>query len=149
MTRKQVATKGQALAEFALNLPILLLLMLGMIDFGRYALVYVQSSNALRTAVRETHLFGTNFTYLNCAEIKDMANNVFFAKDVAITIEYIATNPATPEQRYPCETVSEQMLHRGDLLRVNQVVTLEPLFFPLGDLTLEFYGQRTILTEQP
>ena len=45
-------SRGQALVEFALILPILLILMLGILDFGRAVAAYNSVSNAARSAVR-------------------------------------------------------------------------------------------------
>jgi Flp pilus assembly protein TadG len=44
--------RGQALVEFALALPIVLLLMLGVLDLGRAVYAYNTVSNASRSAVR-------------------------------------------------------------------------------------------------
>ncbi|RMG84305.1 MAG: hypothetical protein D6712_11505, partial [Chloroflexi bacterium] len=44
--------KGQALAEFALTLPILLLLLFGIIEFGRIFQAWVSLQNAARAAAR-------------------------------------------------------------------------------------------------
>jgi Flp pilus assembly protein TadG len=45
-------SQAQALVEFALVLPLLLLLLVGIIDFGRALFVYSEVSNAAREAVR-------------------------------------------------------------------------------------------------
>jgi hypothetical protein len=50
--RTQPALSGQALVEFALVLPILLVLLLGIFDFGRAVAAYNSVSNAARSAVR-------------------------------------------------------------------------------------------------
>jgi Flp pilus assembly protein TadG len=44
--------RGQSLVEFALVLPILLILLLGILDFGRAVAAYNGVSNAARTGVR-------------------------------------------------------------------------------------------------
>jgi len=44
--------RGQSLVEFALILPILLLLMLGILDLGRAVAAYNSVSNAARSAAR-------------------------------------------------------------------------------------------------
>jgi Flp pilus assembly protein TadG len=44
--------RGQSLVEFALILPILLILLLGILDFGRAVAAYNSVSNAARSAVR-------------------------------------------------------------------------------------------------
>jgi hypothetical protein len=50
--RTHAARRGQALVEFALILPILLVLLLGIVDFGRAVAAYNSVSNAARSAVR-------------------------------------------------------------------------------------------------
>jgi Flp pilus assembly protein TadG len=47
--------RGQALVEFALVLPIFLILLFGIIDFGRY----VYAANALNNGVREGARYGS------------------------------------------------------------------------------------------
>lgn len=49
---RQSSGKGQTLAEFALTLPILLLLLFGIIEFGRLFQSWVTLQNSARTAVR-------------------------------------------------------------------------------------------------
>ncbi len=44
--------RGQSLVEFALILPILLIVLLGILDFGRAVAAYNSVANAARTAVR-------------------------------------------------------------------------------------------------
>src|SRR5436190_7967537 len=44
--------RGQTLVEFALTLPLLLLLMFGIIEFGRIFQAWVTLQNAARTAAR-------------------------------------------------------------------------------------------------
>lgn len=50
--RQDHRRKGQALAEFAITLPILLLLLFGIIEFGRLFQAWVTLQNAARTAAR-------------------------------------------------------------------------------------------------
>jgi Flp pilus assembly protein TadG len=46
------ARQGQSLVEFALVLPLLLVLLMGILDFGRAIAAYNSVSNAARSAVR-------------------------------------------------------------------------------------------------
>lgn len=50
--RADELTRGQSLVEFAMILPILLILLLGILDFGRAVAAYNSVSNAARSAVR-------------------------------------------------------------------------------------------------
>jgi len=49
---RQHRTRGQSLVEFALILPILLILMLGILDFGRAIFAYNSVSNGARSGAR-------------------------------------------------------------------------------------------------
>src|SRR5262245_28137514 len=50
--RSQMRRKGQTLAEFALTLPILLILLFGIIEFGRIFQAWVTLQNSARAAAR-------------------------------------------------------------------------------------------------
>lgn len=50
--RSSTDGRGQALVEFALILPILLILLLGILDFGRAIAAYNSVSNAARSGAR-------------------------------------------------------------------------------------------------
>lgn len=52
MRPRSVEPRGQSLVEFALILPVLLILLLGVVDFGRAVAAYNSVSNAARTAAR-------------------------------------------------------------------------------------------------
>lgn len=67
--------KGQSLAEFALVLPLLLILIVGMVDLGRVLYVY----SGLHFTVQETVRVG-GFGY-NDAEIADFASDHFAPGD--------------------------------------------------------------------
>lgn len=52
MSRATQGSRGQTLAEFALVLPVLLLVMMGILDFGRAVFAYNTLSNAARDGAR-------------------------------------------------------------------------------------------------
>jgi hypothetical protein len=78
---KKTEQRGQGLVEFALVLPLLLLLVWGVIEFGRILYIYTEVSNAAREAVRygvargrdDPFFEGPN--YLNCDGIKRAARS--------------------------------------------------------------------------
>lgn len=67
--------KGQAMAEFALTIPVFLLLVFGIIELSRFFLVY----SSVFTAVREATRYGSSVgdegipNYLDCSEIAETA----------------------------------------------------------------------------
>lgn len=88
---------GQAMAEFALTIPVFLLLVFGVIELSRFFLVY----SSVFTASREASRFGSsvgeeggNKNYLNCNEIAQRAvfsGNFGGVQIDDITISYEST----------------------------------------------------------
>jgi hypothetical protein len=86
---------GQTLVEFAIVIPILLLLVFGLIEFGRLMFSYAAVTTASREATRYGTASGTNDSgtpfYLDCQGIKDAAKRIGSLVGVAdddITIYY-------------------------------------------------------------
>ena len=91
---------AQALVEFALALPIFLLVVYGLLEAGRLIYAYAAVTTASREAVRYASAWGVNTAgkpqYQDCAGIRNAAKNVGFLLNLAdtdITIQYdIGTN---------------------------------------------------------
>ena len=60
--RRGKGQRGQSLAEFALLLPLLLVILFGTIDIGRAFYTYISLTNAAREAARYAAVNGTNST---------------------------------------------------------------------------------------
>jgi hypothetical protein len=76
--RKQDAERGQALVEFALTVPIFLMLVFGIIDLARLVFAYTQVIDAARQGVRYGIVEGLekgNYQYLDCNGIKNAAQD--------------------------------------------------------------------------
>lgn len=58
--RRDPREEGQSLVEFALVLPVLLLLLMGIVDFGRVLSSYLVVSQTARDGVRYASVGGTN-----------------------------------------------------------------------------------------
>ncbi|MCC7209638.1 MAG: pilus assembly protein [Anaerolineae bacterium] len=69
---RRAKSKGQGLVEFALVLPILLLLLMGVVDFGWIVFNYAQLQNSLREALRYGSVPGYDATpqYVQCDGIR-------------------------------------------------------------------------------
>ncbi len=70
-TLMKTETRGQSLVEFAITLPILVLLLLGTLDFG----MAIFSYSMLRDAAQEGAFYGS-FNPDNLAEIENRARNI-------------------------------------------------------------------------
>lgn len=89
--RRRPETRGQALVEFALAIPVVLLLMLGVLDLGRAVFAYSSVSNAARTGARVA-----------------IVNQDQAAVDAAARAEAVGLDPVTVELLdYPYDTAGD------------------------------------------
>jgi hypothetical protein len=63
--KKNNRTKGQGVVEFALVLPVLLMLVFGLIEFGRLLFIYITINSAAREAARYGISVGDGNIYIN------------------------------------------------------------------------------------
>jgi Flp pilus assembly protein TadG len=70
LRRARDRSRGQALVEFALAIPIVLLLMLGILDLGRAVFAYNSVSNAARTGARVA-IVNQDFTAVEAAALAE------------------------------------------------------------------------------
>lgn len=85
--------KGQAIAEFAIALPILLLILVGLFEVGRMVFIYSAVTNGSRNAVRYASAVGLGSDGLtkfnNCERIKAIAvDSAYLAPVKTVVIEY-------------------------------------------------------------
>jgi hypothetical protein len=128
---------GQGLVEFAITLPLVLILIMGIIEFGRLMITNTAISSASREAARFGAAVGDDDLgilppYEDCVGIRDAAKRVtraFIAIDDAdITIQY-DKGPGTPFYS-DCASLSGSV-ELGDRIVVSISTTYEPLI-PLG-----------------
>ncbi len=88
---------GQGLVEFALILPMFLLLVLGIVEFGRLMIAFSSVSTASRDAVRYAVSVGENPTgiphYQDCLGIRAAAQKVAIFVDLSIVITHDSDGP--------------------------------------------------------
>jgi Flp pilus assembly protein TadG len=95
--RKPFGSRAQAIVEFAIVLPILLMILVGILEFGRMILIYSAVTNASRNAVRYASAVGLEDTGnfhkdLYCKGIYDTAKSSAFLmreSDLTVTITYV------------------------------------------------------------
>ena len=102
--------KGQGLVEFALILPILLILVLGIFDFGRVLTTYAMTSNAVRDALRKAEIIGFEPErgsvppYRDCALMLNTIRSAFWiavANEGDLTIRYLEATKDTGQGEDP------------------------------------------------
>jgi Flp pilus assembly protein TadG len=83
-----MSEKGQSLVEFALVLPVLIFLLLGIVDFGRAFHAYLTIDHAGREAARAASIG------------KDVASTKIIARDnggsIGLTIDMVEVYPKSP-----------------------------------------------------
>jgi hypothetical protein len=149
-------SRGQGLIEFALILPVLLFIIMGIIDFGRILFIYGMASNSLRTALRNAELLGYGGggpLYIDCDELEADIRQVLFVgidPDSNAYFGYIDTDAYTGAV---VECDSSPTVDNGDLLQISletPVRLITPLVSGIAPVvTLQFAGQRTIVSQVP
>jgi Flp pilus assembly protein TadG len=92
--RSRKRTPAQAAVEFALILPVLLVLVYGLLETGRLLFIYSSVISASRNAARYGSADGTSSNgmpyFRDCAGITAAANNLGFLTPLTTTIDYDA-----------------------------------------------------------
>jgi hypothetical protein len=147
--------QGQALVEFALTIPILLMMIFGVIDIARTVFALSQVIDASRQAVRYgivTGLVAGHPQYLDCAGIRATAASVpgfVDLRDVTVDIFY---EDAQNQFLADCtDGLTVWDVGNGDVLAVHVQGSLRPLtpvFLIFTDtFTFDYTSRRTIVTE--
>lgn len=146
--------RGQSLMEFALVLPILLLVFMAIFDFGRILFLYSQVMNGAREGARYGSVTGPNEAnpqFRQCNNIRNAVlqgfglpiapDQILIEYDDGVTLHSFTCNPSSPP--------AANALGLGDRIRVT--VTTSYGFITPGmsnlfpDMTLSFTSARTLL----
>ena len=166
LSPKKQKSQAQAMVEFALALPILLLLLYGILETGRLLFIYGSTVTAARQAARYGSATGDNGSgvplYQDCAGIISAANKIgFVTKFENITIGYDggvsdATGtpihldpplPAPPDPSYKPACGTFTTAKNGDRIVVSVTASWEPIvpLVPLKPFKIKSTAERTIL----
>lgn len=146
--------RGQSVAEFALVLPILLLIFFGIFDLGRMLFLYSQVSNGAREAARYGSLVGldaVNPQYVNCAGIRNAAlNTMALNMSIPASNIIIEYDDGATKKSFTCDSgASKDLLKSGDRVRVTinaqYQFALPFLKDAFGPLPISYTAARTIL----
>jgi len=125
--------KGQGLVEFALVIPILLLLVFGIIEAGRLLFIYSAVLSSSREAARygsaAGEASGTTPYYGDCDGIKGAAMRIgrfagVASTDVSISYDH---GPSSSTNFAICPLASDVHVSLGDRITVQVVATFQPL----------------------
>ncbi|MCX6037128.1 MAG: pilus assembly protein [Chloroflexi bacterium] len=142
--------RAQTMVEFALVMPILLLIMVGLLEVGRLIFMYSTVISASREAVRYGSAMGLNVTggvprYEDCTGIRAAAQNMDFLgmiDDINIVIAYDHGPGSAVFLGCPPATVIN-----GDRILVTVTATFLPTsgLVPLHTIMLSASSARTML----
>ncbi|MFT3893906.1 MAG: TadE/TadG family type IV pilus assembly protein [Anaerolineales bacterium] len=151
-------SRAQAIVEFAIVLPILLMILVGIFEFARMVFIYSAVTNASRNAVRYAAAVGlddtglTRFNY--CEGIKKVASNSAFlvrTSDFNIQIDYDhgpdGSGPFAECNLWNAAQVdSDVSVTSGDRVHVTVSATYRPMvrLIPLPTKTFTSSSYRTI-----
>jgi hypothetical protein len=145
--------KGHALTEMALTLPILLLLVMGIMDFGRMVFLYAQVANAAREGARYGSVVGldTLQQFRDCEQIRETVLGIqgLPVTPDLIDIRYDDGATALPYDCNGTTGIPAEQISPGDriLVRVDatfQFLTPGVSVF-LSETQVSFTAARTIL----
>lgn len=155
-------SKAQAIVEFALVLPVLLLVVYGLIEVGRLLFIYSSVTNVARQAARwgSTTGIGPNgfSRYLDCKGIREEAERVDFLNafnandDAQFVIEYDRPTSADPDPGayFTCTSaidVAGINAKTGDRITVRVNAPFTPILplVPFNPGTITTESSRTLL----
>jgi hypothetical protein len=148
--------KGQGILEFALILPLLLALLIGVIETGRLLFIYSAANSASREAARYGAAIGLSENgierFRDCAAMKATAERIGSLagiRDDQIEIKY----DHGPEDPTPWESLAAcpSTVDRGDRIVVRVQADYSPIL-PLGqfaNFTITSDNARTIIKDVP
>lgn len=149
-TFRKPRQRAQTMVEFALVMPILLLVMIGLLEVGRLIFMYSIVTTSSREASRYGSALGLNVTggtqrYKDCAGIRTAAQNVDFLNvidDANIIITYDHGPGTAAFSGCPPTTVIT-----GDRIKITVTASFLPTsgLVPLSTITLSSSSARTML----
>jgi Flp pilus assembly protein TadG len=155
--------RAQAIAEFAIALPVLLMVLIGIFEVGRMVFIYAAVNNASREAARYASAYGLGGNgiekYRDCAGIQETATrSAYFAKITSVTIEYwhpqkdangndVVTSGVLSESILYSACSSSVNVASGDRVKVTVTAPYKPIItlIPLRQRIFQTSSTRTIL----
>lgn len=137
---------GQSLAELALTLPLLLLILLGGIEFSRVGLAAIEVVNAARAGSTYGQQSPSDLSGMQSAAVSDASD---LAKWTNTTVSATATKVCSCSNgtSITCSTISScsYPAHVNYSVQVQTQVSADPLFYVQGlPHTYTLYGYSTL-----
>ncbi|NWG33112.1 MAG: Ig-like domain repeat protein [Chloroflexi bacterium] len=153
-------SRAQAIVEFAIVLPVLLLVVYGLIETGRFIFIVSSVNNATRQAARYGSTSGTDSAYnvpryQACAGIRQAANNsdflnAFTDADITITYDRPTSGNPNPTDYDTCDGTADTGVSAITGDRINVTINyrynaIVPSLVPFISRTMTASSSRTLL----
>lgn len=141
---RQTNRRGAAVVEMAVILPVFMMVLLGIVEFGRAMMVTQIVSNAAREGARRAILNGsTNATV--SADIAEFVSSTCRVDTTSISVEI--TIQAGPDNPNPLDQLANA--NEGDLVTVRVRVPFQEVSYIRGNYLngMEINGQATMRHE--
>ena len=153
--RADGAEHAQAMVEFMLILPVLLLILLGIIELGRMFFALTEAASASREASRYGAAIGPSETgivrYLDCAGMRSAAQRVVVLSNLPDSDISIAWDRGSTDQTFAtcAAPPTAPDIHLGDRVVVTVSLLYRPLvpLVPLPSFPIVASAARTILID--
>ncbi|HNN14496.1 MAG TPA: TadE/TadG family type IV pilus assembly protein [Anaerolineales bacterium] len=162
-TKKTI--KAQAMVEFMLALPVLIVLLYGIIELSRLIFIFASVANASRQAARygagSGEENGVNF-YQDCDGIKETANrsailttftdiNITYDRGLTSEGDQIPITDIDPSPDSDMCPIEDNLLRNGDRIIVQVKADYEPIlgFLPIDPMEIVSANARTFLISVP
>ena len=155
--QRKIRENAQAIVEFAIVLPILLVLLVGILEVGRMLFIYAAANNASREAVRYASAWGLNDAgtaekFNDCDGIRNMARRSAFFVNLndnnqgSILIQY-DDGPGTTIRDTCDGSIDDVTIASGDRAIVTVTVKYKPLInlIPIPARDFISTSARTVL----
>jgi Flp pilus assembly protein TadG len=154
MRREARRSRGQAVPEFAMVVPLILLLAIGTLDMGRVLFAMDTSANAAREAARFAIVNSGSVGFLAAAPVSDIKDRAREAAlgvpaDMTVTVCYSLANPPVTIAASACTAdmnADRQSYVRGTPVTVvirSQIDLITPSLLGMSGFTVE--GSATMM----
>lgn len=130
--------RGMALVEFAIVVPVLIMVLIGLIEYGRYTYFTIEIANAAHAGAvygSQSSVTGDNFTSMKNAAIADGQNTIVPLTVSNVTAQYVCacwngtTQTPSPATAANCGTNCTTAGYRPvTYAQVTVTGTMSPLF---------------------
>ncbi len=158
-SNKRFKEHAQTMVEFALVFPVMLLIIYGLIEFGRMVFIYAAVTGAAREGARYGAASGdvgrSDPLYMDCAGIKDAVQRGAILTpinpaEVTIWYDHGPNNPVHIRDTCPPKDLhGMDMIVLGDRIGVHVVAHYTPIiaFLGLSGFDIQSENARTILMD--